>query len=271
ANLNPDAHFYELDLRDEKLAEVIIREQPEVINHQAAQIDVRRSVDDPRFDAEVNILGSLNLLEAARTVGVKQVIFASTGGAIYGEQSYFPADEKHPLNPVSPYGIAKLAVEKYLHYYSIVHGIPYTVLRYANVYGPRQNAKGEAGVVAIFCERMLSGQLPVIHGDGQQTRDYVYVVDVMRANSLALEQREQVANEIFNIGTAIETDVNTIFHQLQQCLGSNFPENHGPAKAGEQRRSVLGVQHAQAKLGWQPTTDLATGLRFTADYYRTKT
>jgi UDP-glucose 4-epimerase len=267
-NINPAARFYEMDLRDKSLAELLITERPEVINHQAAQIDVRKSVQDPRYDAEVNILGSLNLLEAGLAAGIKHCIFASTGGAIYGEQDYFPADELHPVRPLSPYGIAKLAVEKYLDYYRAVHRLSYTVLRYANVYGPRQNPKGEAGVVSIFCERMTRNETPIINGDGKQTRDYVFVGDVVRANLLALELQAEATNEIFNIGTGIETDVNTLFHILQRYLGTDFPENHAPAKAGEQLRSVLDARRSERQLGWRPTVDLETGLKLTLDFYK---
>jgi UDP-glucose 4-epimerase len=267
-NLNPAARFFEIDISDGDLRQLLEAERPDVINHQAAQIDVRRSVEDPGYDARVNILGSLNLLEAGRAAGVKKIIFASTGGAIYGEQDYFPADEKHPNRPLSPYGIAKLSVEKYLDFYRAVHGIDYTVLRYANVYGPRQNPKGEAGVVAVFCERMMKKAAPVINGDGKQTRDYVYVGDVVRANLLALEAREGASNNIFNIGTGIEMDVNTIFHILQRYLGTDFPEQHGPSKAGEQRRSVLDSRHAWELLGWRPGFDLETGLKLTLESYQ---
>jgi UDP-glucose 4-epimerase len=267
-NLNPSVRFYEMDIRDQNLAELLSSEQPDVINHQAAQIDVRRSVQDPRFDAEVNILGSLNLFEAALAAGVRHCIFASTGGAIYGEQDYFPADEMHSVRPLSPYGIAKLAVEKYLDYYRAVHGFNYTILRYANVYGPRQNSKGEAGVVAIFCERMIHNEMPIINGDGMQTRDYVYVGDVVSANLLALEAQTEAANDIFNIGTGKETDVKTVFHTLQRYLGTDFPEQHGPAKVGEQRRSVLDWRRAERQLGWRPTVDLDTGLKLTIDFYK---
>jgi UDP-glucose 4-epimerase len=267
ANINPAARFYELDLRAENLAEIIKQEHPHIINHPAAQIDVRKSVQDPRFDADVNILGSLNLLEAARATGVKHIIFASTGGAIYGEQDYFPADESHPIRPLSPYGIAKLAVEKYLDYYNVVHGMSYTILRYANVYGPRQNPKGEAGVVAIFCEQMLNGRNPTINGDGKQTRDYVFVGDVMRANLQALESHADVANSIFNIGTGIETDVNELYQVIQQQLGREQTSQHGPAKAGEQLRSVLDARRAERQLGWRASIDLNNGLKHTIDFY----
>ncbi|HZY10966.1 MAG TPA: NAD-dependent epimerase/dehydratase family protein, partial [Bacteroidota bacterium] len=184
--LNSNAKFLKMDIRDEKVREVFQKEKFDVLIHHAAQMDVRKSVDDPLFDASVNIVGTLNLLENCRSSGVRKFIFASTGGAIYGEQDYFPADETHPVRPCSPYGVSKLSIEKYLNYYHVVYGLNYICLRYANVYGPRQNPHGEAGVVAIFTSKMLSGDQPVINGNGKQTRDYVYVEDVVRANLSAL-------------------------------------------------------------------------------------
>jgi len=264
-NLNPKAKFYLLDIRAPEVAKVFEFEKIDVVCHQAAQMDVRKSVADPGFDAEVNVLGSLNLLQNSLKYGVKKFLFASTGGAIYGEQDYFPADEDHPTRPVSPYGVTKLTVEKYLFYYHQVHGLPYVALRYANVYGPRQNPHGEAGVVAIFTEKMLSGQKPVINGDGRQTRDFVYVGDVVEANLRALEYEK---SDIFNIGTGIETDVNTIFHKLNQIIGSNTPECHGPPKDGEQLRSVIDYTKAKKLLGWEPKVNLQRGLQATVDYFR---
>lgn len=268
-NLNPHVRFYELDICDPKVTEVVAEERPEVINHHAAQIDVRRSVADPAFDAEVNIIGSVRLFEAARLSGTRYIIFSSTGGAIYGEQDYFPADESHPLRPLSPYGIAKLAVEKYLDYYNTVHNLDYAVLRYANVYGPRQNPKGEAGVVAIFCDRLLKGEQPIINGSGLQTRDYVYVADVVRANLALLDAPKDMLNTVFNIGTGVETDVVTIFRMLRELFGRNIEQLHGPAKLGEQLRSVLDIRRAERRLGWRPEVDLAEGLKHTVDFYRT--
>jgi UDP-glucose 4-epimerase len=185
-NLNPKAKFYKMDIRDSDIEDLFKNEKPDIVNHHAAQMDVRKSVEDPIYDADVNIIGSLNLLQNCIRYGVKKFIFASTGGAIYGEQDYFPADEEHPTRPLSPYGVAKLTVEKYLYFYKEVHGLNYVVLRYANIYGPRQNPHGEAGVVAIFTSKMLKGEQPVINGDGFQTRDYTFVGDVVRANVLAL-------------------------------------------------------------------------------------
>jgi UDP-glucose 4-epimerase len=264
-NLHPKAKFYQMDILDENVERVFREHSIDVMNHHAAQMDVRRSVADPKFDARVNILGGLNLLETARKHSVKKVIFASTGGAIYGEQDYFPADEEHPTRPLSPYGITKLATEKYLYFYKEVHGIDYVVLRYANVYGPRQNPHGEAGVVAIFAQKMLKGEQPIINGDGRQTRDYTYVADVVRANVLALSYS---SSNTFNVGTGIETDVNTLFHQLKSYLNPHCAERHGPAKPGEQLRSVISYAKIHQHLGWRPEVSLAEGLRQTAEYFR---
>lgn len=269
-NINPKAQFYKLDIRDQELLDIIRKEEIEIVSHQAAQVDIRRSVLDPGYDASVNILGSINLLEACVKTGVKHFIFASTGGAIYGEQSYFPANEEHPLNPMSPYGITKLTLEKYLYYYSNTYNLTYTALRYGNVYGPRQNPKGEAGVVAIFCEQMLAGKTPIINGDGKQTRDYIYIGDVVKANLLALENYQTVFNQAFNVGTGIETDVVAIFKTLQDELKTNYEQIHAAAKAGEQRRSVLNINKAKEKLGWQPTVDLKTGFHKTVKFYQEK-
>ncbi len=265
-NLNPAAAFYELDIQSPRISDVIQEEGITHIVHCAAQIDVRKSVADPVFDAQVNILGSLNLIQNAQKHGVQQFVFSSTGGAIYGEQDYFPADEQHPLRPVSPYGIGKLTIENYLYYYHLEFGLRYFVLRYANVYGPRQNSKGEAGVVAIFCDRMLSGQPAVINGDGEQTRDYVNVQDVVRANVTALIQPEP---DIVNIGTGVETDVNRIFQLIRDSLDQTVEETHGPGMPGEQQRSVIDNAKAAAVLGWRPEIDLAAGIALTADYFQT--
>jgi UDP-glucose 4-epimerase len=264
-NVNARAAFQQIDICDAGVAEIFARGQFDVVCHHAAQMDVRRSVVDPRYDAEVNILGTLNLLQQCQNTGVKKFLFASTGGAIYGEQVGFPADEEHPTWPASPYGISKLACEKYIYFFAQNYGLRYVFLRYANVYGPRQNPHGEAGVVAIFCTRLLKGEQAVINGDGKQTRDYVYVGDVVRANLLALNYPE---NDYFNIGTGIETDVNTIFHWLNEAAGAGMPEHHGPAKEGEQLRSVLANDKARRLLDWQPKVSLAEGLKETAEWFR---
>jgi len=245
-NIPQGAKFYQLDIcEQEALEEIFEKEQPELVNHHSAQIDVRRSVAEPVFDARVNILGSLNLLELSRKYQVKKFIFASTGGALYGEQKEFPATEDHPIRPVSPYGVAKASVELYLYYYHQVHGLEYVSLRYSNVYGPRQDPFGEAGVVAIFCQKLLSGETPIINGSGEQTRDFVYVKDVVRANILALKPGLVGA---FNIST------------------SNKPR-YAPPKPGEQFRSCLDNSQANQKLGWKPEVKLEEGLKFTLKYF----
>jgi len=265
SNLNKKAELHEVDITDPQAARVIERVKPDTLSHHAAQMDVRHSVADPAFDARVNIIGFITLLEAAKNAGVKKVIFASSGGAVYGEQDVFPAPEDHVTRPASPYGVSKRAGELYLSYYQQAFGLPYIALRYANVYGQRQSAKGEAGVVAIFLTLLLAGETPVINGDGGQTRDYVYVGDVVAANVNAL-------NSSFvgpvNIGTGVETDVITLFQHLRQALGSEIQALHGPAKVGEQRRSSLDARRASAVLGWRPQVALADGLQRTAEYYR---
>ena len=266
-NVNPRAKFIKMDIRELTIRDLFREEQFDVVMHHAAQMDVRKSVDDPQFDASVNIVGTINLLENARAFGVKKFTFASTGGAIYGEQDYFPADEEHPLRPLSPYGIAKLAVEKYLFYYNAVFGMQYIALRYANIYGPRQNPHGEAGVIAIFADKMFAGEQPVINGDGKQTRDYTYVGDVVRANMFALEYEK---SGIFNVGTGIETDVNQLFNYLKEFTGSKCAEQHAPAKKGEQLRSVLNYSKIKNVFGWEPIVSLEDGLARTVQYFRDK-
>ncbi len=265
-NVNPRAEFHQVDIRDaDAVRKVLGAKRFDLVNHHAAQMDVRRSVADPVFDASVNVIGVLNLLEACVATGVKKFVFSSTGGAIYGEQDYFPADEQHPTRPISPYGVAKLTTENYLFYYRAVHGLPSVTLRYANVYGPRQNPAGEAGVVAIFAGKMLCGEQPVINGDGRQTRDYVYVGDVVRASVLALGFD---GSEVFNIGTGVESDVNRIFRLLREFTGSSCREEHAPPKKGEQARSVLNCERAARVLGWKPSFPLEEGLRQTVEFFR---
>jgi UDP-glucose 4-epimerase len=255
------------DIQDPAVRQLIVKEKVEVVNHHAAQMDVRRSVADPLFDARVNLLGLLNILEGAREAGVKQVIFASSGGTVYGEQEVCPATEDHPTTPICPYGVSKRSGEYYLYYYRVEYGIPYIALRYANVYGPRQDPHGEAGVVAIFTLRLLSETQPVINGDGKQTRDYVFVKDVARANLLALQV--PYCGPI-NIGTSRETDVNQLFNHLRMLTRSSLPEVHGPAKPGEQRRSVLAWNRAAAVLGWRPEVKLEDGLQQTVGFFHSR-
>lgn len=264
-NLPAGVELHRLDVRSEAAARWLETAGVHVLVHQAAQIDVRRSVADPRFDADVNVLGSLNLLEAARRGGVRQVLFASTGGAIYGEQERFPAGEDHPTRPLSPYGVAKLTVEGYLYVYHAVHGLDVACLRYANVYGERQSPHGEAGVVAIFLHKLLAGEAPVINGDGLQTRDYVHVSDVVRAN-LAAVGRPGFA--LYNVGTGVETSVVELYRLLRQAVGSDLEARHGPAKEGEQRRSAIDPGRLLRELGVPPPLPLAEGLRRTAGWFR---
>ncbi|HYF01944.1 MAG TPA: NAD-dependent epimerase/dehydratase family protein [Patescibacteria group bacterium] len=266
-NVNPKARVIEMDVTDESILEVFKSEKFDVVNHHAAQMDVRRSVTDPKFDAVTNIIGGLNMYEAARETGVKKIIFASTGGAIYGEQDYFPADEKHPQQPYSPYGISKLANEKYLFYYKQIHGMEYVALRYTNVYGPRQNPHGEAGVVAIFAGKMIEGGQPIINGDGLQTRDYVYVGDVVRANVLALGDNAQ---GIYNVCTTVESTVVDLFRILKDATGSDCEEKHAEAKAGEQMRSVCSFKKIESELGWTPQVVLKDGLERTVEFFKEK-
>ncbi len=266
-NIPPAARFIEMDICDSEVEELFEKENFDVVIHHAAQIDVRASVEGPQYDARVNIIGSLNILQGCKKSGVKKFIFASTGGAIYGEQDYYPADEEHPVRPVSPYGIGKLSVEKYLYFYHLDSGLGYVILRYGNVYGPRQNPHGEAGVVAIFANKMLEGSQPIVNGDGLQTRDYVFVGDIARANRLALAYPQC---GIFNIGTGVETDVITIFRILQESLASDAREEHGPPPAGEQKRSVLDCCLAEKELAWKPEVAIEEGLRKTADSFREK-
>jgi UDP-glucose 4-epimerase len=268
-NIHPQARFYEADIRDATAVETLFaRERPEVLIHQAAQLDVRRSVADPAYDADVNVVGTLRLLQAGLQHGLKKVIFASSGGAIYGDTEVIPTPETHPAAPISPYGVAKLSIEHYLHYYQVVQGLPYVALRYANVYGPRQNPHGEAGVIAIFSERLLRGQTATIYGDGLNSRDYVYVADVVAANLRALASDRSGA---YNVGTGIETDVNTVFRRINDLTEAGAEERHGEAKAGEQRRSCLNTALAQHDLGWQPEIGFEEGLRRTVEFFIDKT
>jgi UDP-glucose 4-epimerase len=265
--VNPKAAFHQVDLRDAAAVKGVVEAaKPEAIVHLAAQMDVRRSVADPAFDAQVNLVGFLNLIEAARKNGLRRVIFASTGGAIYGEQDDFPCNEDHPRRPVSPYGVAKLATEAYLFFYQTEYGLDYIALRYGNVYGPRQDPQGEAGVVAIFSGLMLDHKPVTIFGDGKQTRDYVYVGDVVAANLAALSS--SVSGEAFNIGTGIETDVNQLYDTLASIADFPAQATHAAARPGEQRRSVISPARAAEKLGWRPQVKLADGLARTFDYFK---
>jgi len=264
-NINPKAVFYQADIRDQAISAIFAKERPDVVCHHAAQVSVRNSVADPCTDADINIAGSINLMEACRVSGVKKVVFASSGGAIYGEQETFPATESHPTRPLSPYGAAKLSFEFYLNYYKEVYGMPYVALRYSNVYGPRQDPHGEAGVVAIFCGVMLKGETPTINGDGGQTRDYVYVKDVVLANIAAITKDTAGA---FNIGTGLETSVNGLYELIKKKTGYAGTARNVPAKTGEQYRSVLDASLAGSKLGWRPSKALEEGIEETVSYFK---
>lgn len=264
-NLNPKAKLYRINICSSRVDQIFKKEKPEVVFHLAAQIDLRKSVEKPTEDAKINILGSSNILDGCRKNRVKKIIFTSTGGAIYGDVKVIPTPEDCPEFPLSPYGIEKLIIEKYLNYYHKVFGLPYIALRLANVYGPRQNSKGEAGVVAIFTDKMLSGGQPVINGSGCQTRDFVYVDDVVQAAVLGMKSKK---SGIFNIGTAKETNINAIFSKLRTLVGSESRAVHTHQKAGEQRRSCLDFSKAKMVLGWYPTHNLDNGLEKTVRWFR---
>jgi len=260
-NVHRGARWYRLDIRDTALDAVFAEERPEVVCHHAAQVSVRRSVDAPQADAQVNVLGSLNVLETARRHGTRRLVFASTGGAIYGEQTGEAADETHPCRPRSPYAIAKLAVEHYIDYYCATFGLQAVVLRYANVYGPRQDPHGEAGVVAIFMQRILAGLAPTIYGDGKQVRDFVYVEDVVAANLAALDAGTADGEmAIFNIGTGRATTVNALWRLIEAIAQPSVAPNHEPARFGDVQRSVLDAARAAHRLGWRPAIDVESGL-----------
>lgn len=274
-NVPAGAALHVADIGAPESARIVREGGFDVICHLAAQIDVRKSVTDPRFDATVNILGTLNLLEAVRASGAKsRFIFSSTGGAIYGDFVSVPTVESMPKDPESPYGIAKLSVELYMGYYARVHGLDTVALRYANVYGPRQDPHGEAGVVAIFCNRILKGESLTVFGEGLQTRDYVYAGDVARANLAAAEtslpKAAQLDVRAYNVGTGVQTSVLELAAALQQAAGSTVPVHHAAARPGEQQRSVVNIGKAQRELGWAPEMSLDEGLRRTFRYFSTK-
>jgi len=264
--VNPQARLIVGDLADPQAVDrAVAAHRPEIVDHHAAQIDVRKSVSDPLWDARVNILGSIGLLQACTRHGVRKVIYASTGGALYGEGRQLPATEEHPVNPESPYGASKHTVEHYLYMWRLLHGLDYTVLRYPNIYGPRQNPHGEAGVNAIFIGLMLEGKRPRIFGDGKAERDYLYVDDVVEANVLALAQG---SGEMLNLGTGVGTSVNDIVRELQAILSFAGDAIHEPPRPGEVQRIYLDAARARRVLGWEPRVTFAEGLRRTVEWSR---
>jgi len=265
-NINQKAKFYETDIVDKASLENIFSvERPDIVFHFAAQINVRKSVEDPADDAKVNILGGLNVFEFCKKFNVKKIIFSSTGGAMYGEAEIIPTPETYLANPISPYGIAKLTTEKYLNFYRQVFGIEFVALRFANVYGPRQNSKGEAGVVSIFCDKIFSKEQPVIIGNGFQTRDFVFVEDVVQACIMAMNGNQ---TGIFNVSSGKETDINTIFNLINSQTGNNFKEVHGPEIKGEQKRSCLDYSKIKAVFGWEPKCSLDDGIKKTINWFK---
>ncbi len=263
--VNKKAVLYKMDIRSKRVERVFRKERPLIVVHLAAQMDVRRSTENPGFDADVNILGTLNLLEHAVKNGVRKVSFASSGGAVYGEQEVFPAAESHRTDPMSPYGISKLAGEKYLAFYTNTTGLRHVALRFANVYGPRQDSEGEAGVVAIFSKHMLEGGQPIINGTGKQTRDFVYVDDVVESIMVTIGEDIQ---GIFNVGTGQETTVNECYGIIKKLTNSSCKDLYGAAKKGEQFRSVLDVRKLSERFGWDPQVSLSDGLKMTVEFFQ---
>lgn len=262
--LPPEASFFEMDVRDRRLFSLLDQERPDVVIHHAAQVDVTTSLADPLFDAEVNILGSLNLLEACRRSGVKKIIYASSSAG-FGDPKYLPIDEEHPCVPLSPYGVTKHTFEHFLHLYRLNYGLNWTALRYGNVYGPRQDPFGGGGVVAIFSRKMLDGVTPTIFGDGEQTRDFVYAEDVVDANLKAIHAGD---GRVYNIGSGVETSVNQIFEALKAIMGFVGEPIYAAPRSGEIRRMCLSIGKAVAELGWKPSVSLSEGLRRTVEFFR---
>ncbi|MDR2192684.1 MAG: NAD-dependent epimerase/dehydratase family protein [Endomicrobium sp.] len=267
-NVNKKAAFYKADITDaKKLAAIFSKERPQAVIHNAAQIDVRKSVSDPHYDARINILGSINVLNECVKNKTKKIIFASSGGTIYGECSKIAPDERSFPNPLSPYGIAKHSVENYIKFYSAIYGIKYSILRYSNVYGQRQDPHGEAGVVAIFAGKMLKREDIFIFGDGKQTRDYVYVLDVANANLKALTKGD---NEIINIGTQRTISVNDLVKIMSKAVGYSKKAVYKPKRDGELFKSFLNIKKAEKVLNWKPETDIKDGIAKTIEYFKNK-
>lgn len=266
-NLNPAARFERVDVRSPEFSDLIRDERPKLINHHAAQISVKVSTSRPMFDADVNIVGSVRLLEAARKSGVSKVVYSASGGTAYGEPEYLPCDEKHPISPISPYGISKHTVERYLEMYHSLYGLDYVALRYPNVYGPRQDPHGEAGVIAIFVRQMLDGSEVTIDGSGDQERDFVFVSDIAEANLLAATSD---ATGVFNIGSSHGTSVNSVFRVLRKYTSYSRRATAGPARVGDVYRTYLDASLAESVLGWRPVVGLEDGLSATVDFFRFK-
>jgi len=266
SNLNPKARFYEVDIRSPELEKVFEIERPEIVDHHAAQMDVRRSVADPIYDADINVIGGLNLLNMSVKYQVRKFIHISSGGAVYGEPVYLPCDENHPVQPLCPYGATKYMLELYLYMYKQTYNLDYSIIRYPNVYGPRQDPAGEAGVVAIFTGQMLRSKPVTIYGTGEQVRDYVYVKDCARANLMVLEKG---SGKVYNLGYGIGTTVNQIFQGLKEVTGYPLEANYAPARPGETFRIYLTAERARQDLGWEPQVPLMEGLRKTVEYFKT--
>jgi UDP-glucose 4-epimerase len=264
-NVNQRAKFYKISVCDESIEDIFARERFDAVNHHAAQMDVRKSVADPKFDATVNVLGIINLLENCKKFGAGKFIFASSGGVMYGEVAGAPAKEDSRIEPMSPYGVSKRSSEIYLQCYHLLYGMEYSALRYGNVYGPRQDPHGEAGVVAIFTQKMLKGEDVTIYGTGEQIRDYVFIDDVVRANALALTSRNSA---ILNVGTGIGTSVNTLHKQLAKIIGNRKEPAYGERRKGEVERSILDPCKAKEALGWEPQVEIENGLKRTVEYFR---
>jgi UDP-glucose 4-epimerase len=265
-NVNPKAVFYKMDIRDKQLEDIFKKEQPEIVSHHAAQASVTKSMEDPFFDNDVNIHGTLNIIECCKNYGVKKIIFSSTGGAVYGEPQYMPVNEKHPINPLSIYGLHKYFGEKYLNLYNKNYGLEFTVLRYSNVFGPRQNPHGEAGVVAIFSKQLLQGDTPTIFGDGSKTRDYLYVDDVVDTNLLVMDMKGN--GKIFNLGWGIEITDQKIFDSIKEALNVNIKPIYGSKRPGELDRIALDASYIKKELGWKPVVRLEEGIAKTVEYYK---
>ncbi|KKC30214.1 SDR family oxidoreductase [Caldanaerobacter subterraneus] len=264
--INKKAIFYKKDIADDDLYEIFEKEEPDYVIHQAAQIDVQKSVNNPAFDAKVNILGTVNLLECCRKSGVKKIVYASSA-AVYGNPEYLPIDEVHKINPISYYGISKHTAEHYFEVYSQLYGLKYTILRYANVYGIRQDPKGEGGVISIFIDKMLKGERPIIFGDGKQTRDFVYVKDVAKANLLALKRGD---NEVVNISTNKPTSINELVEIMNKIMNTSLKPIYTEPRKGDIIHSYLDNKKALEVLGWKPEYSLEDGLRETIEYYKVR-